>query len=98
MLHLVFHELATNAIKYGALSSVAGSVDISWNVRATGTGRQTLAIMWTEQGGPQVAQPQRRGFGSRLITRALREYGNVCLDFDESGVACYMLIDLDRED
>ena len=97
MLHLVFHELATNAIKYGALSSLSGSVDVRWNLRTTGAARQTLAIMWTEQGGPQVDQPQRRGFGSRLITRALREYGQVYLDFETTGVACYMLIDLDRD-
>jgi two-component sensor histidine kinase len=98
MLHLVFHELATNAIKYGALSAPAGSVDVRWNVRETSAGRRTLAIIWTEQGGPEVTVPRRRGFGSRLITRALREYGNVCLDFDKTGVACYMLIDLDCGD
>jgi two-component sensor histidine kinase len=77
---------------------LSGSVDVGWNVRETRAGRQTLAIMWTEQGGPEVKQPRRRGFGSRLITRALREYGHVCLDFDATGVAGYMLIDLDRDD
>lgn len=96
MLHLVFHELATNAIKYGALSSLSGSVDVTWNVRRTSATRQTLAIIWIEQGGPQVDPPQCRGFGSRLITRALREHGQVYLDFERTGVACYMLIELDR--
>jgi two-component sensor histidine kinase len=96
MLHLVLYELITNAIKYGALSSRSGSVDVNWEVREMGT-LQTLDITWTEQGGPEVTQPQRRGFGSRLIIRALREYGQVYLDFDRTGVACYMRIDLDHE-
>jgi two-component sensor histidine kinase len=95
-LHLVVHELATNATKYGALSSTGGTVNIAWELQQAG-GMRKLALAWCEAGGPEVKQPQRRGFGSRLITRALKEYGDVQLNFNPSGVACYLLIDLDRD-
>lgn len=96
-LHLVVHELATNAMKYGALSSMFGTVKIAWEIRQVGGAARKLAIVWSEGGGPEVKQPQRRGFGSRLITRALNGYGEVQVDFRPVGVACYMLIDLDRD-
>lgn len=90
-LHLVFHELAMNAIKYGALTSPAGSVMVEWELWPSGK----LAIVWRERGGPEVEQPQRRGFGSHLITTALARYGQAQLAFHPKGVACYMLIDFD---
>ena len=94
-LHLVVHELATNASKYGALSSPEGSVRIRWDVRQTPDTAPTLAIVWTEHGGPEVRCPRQFGFGLRLITRALNGYGEVRLDFNATGLACLMLIDLD---
>jgi two-component sensor histidine kinase len=97
-LHLVFHELAANAKKYGALSSSLGRVKIEWKVRHVPDAPRKLAIIWTEQGGPEVKGPQRRGFGSRLIKTALDGYGGVRLDFNSRGLACFMLIDLDRSD
>ncbi|MCA8902491.1 MAG: PAS domain S-box protein [Hyphomonas sp.] len=67
---LVLHELATNAAKYGALSTESGRVDISWD-RATDRGLLEAIVTWTETGGPPVAPPTRRGFGSLLIEQSL---------------------------
>jgi two-component sensor histidine kinase len=65
-LSLVLHELESNAIKYGALSNDAGTVDLSWTVLGA-AGAATLTITWREQGGPRVSPPTRHGFGTRLI-------------------------------
>jgi two-component sensor histidine kinase len=97
-LHLVLHELAANAKKYGALSSALGRVKIEWKVRHVLGAPRKLAIVWIEHGGPEVQRPRHRGFGSRLIKRALDGYGGVRLDFNRTGLACFMLIDLDRPD
>lgn len=64
---LVLHELATNAVKYGALSRAAGRLDVSWKVEADGD----CHLTWRESGGPAVAQPRRRGFGTALIDRSI---------------------------
>ena len=84
-LALAFHELATNAAKYGALSAEGGRVSISW--RAEGG---LLRIEWRESGGPPVAPPERRGFGSRLIERGLAADlgGRAELDFGPDGLVC----------
>jgi len=86
---LALHELSTNAVKYGALSADAGEVAVSWTVRG-GPGGPELAFRWEEHGGPRVAGPARRGFGSRLIEDALaRELGGeVALDFRPEGLVC----------
>ncbi|MDB5368089.1 MAG: hypothetical protein JWM77_4016, partial [Rhodospirillales bacterium] len=88
-LGLVFHELATNAGKYGALSGVEGVVTVSWTVAAL-SARRELSLLWLESGGPAVAPPSRAGFGSRLIRNGLRiEFGgDVELDFEAGGVRC----------
>src|SRR5581483_516354 len=70
-LHLAFHELATNSTKYGALSSPSGRVKIEWEIGHVLDAPRKLAIVWTEEGGPDVRAPQRRGFGSRLIEKLL---------------------------
>lgn len=82
---LAMHELATNAFKYGALSSREGRVAIEWSAR---NGRLTLK--WAESGGPPVAPPQSRGFGTRLLQQALaREMsGAVDIQFHSGGVVC----------
>jgi len=67
---LVLHELATNAAKYGALSTEDGQLDISWK-RATDRGRLEAIVEWKETGGPPVSPPTRRGFGSVLIEQSL---------------------------
>jgi two-component sensor histidine kinase len=95
-LHLAFHELATNSKKYGALSSPGGRVKIEWEIGHLLDAPRKLAIVWTEEGGPDVRAPQRHGFGSRLIEKLLAGYGSVRLDFRSSGLSCFMLIDLDR--
>ncbi|HZF93992.1 MAG TPA: HWE histidine kinase domain-containing protein [Allosphingosinicella sp.] len=84
-LALAFHELGTNAAKYGALSAEGGTVAISW----TSVGG-TLRIEWRERGGPVVVQPERRGFGSRLIERGLAADlgGQASLEFGAEGLVC----------
>ena len=66
----MIHELATNAAKYGALSSPAGRVGIRWSVRAKGETPQ-LHFMWQERGGPPVAKPSHKGFGTVLLEHAV---------------------------
>jgi two-component system CheB/CheR fusion protein len=82
-LGLVLHELATNAAKYGALSLPAGKVTLSWRVEP-GTPQRCLVIEWTEQGGPAVTPPERRGFGSVLIENS----GKVEQYFEPGGLRC----------
>jgi len=84
---LALHELGVNAVKYGALSNDTGHVEISWSVEPGVDGRR-FHLQWSEHGGPPVAPPTRRGFGSKLIQSALAaEFrGDVKLDFRPSGV------------
>ncbi|KPF73089.1 hypothetical protein IP69_00495 [Bosea sp. AAP35] len=67
-LTLVLHELATNAVKYGSLSNQTGQVSLSWRIDEI-DGAPQFRLRWQESGGPPVATPSRRGFGSRLIER-----------------------------
>lgn len=84
---MAFHELATNAAKYGSLSEHGGEIRLSWHRLATSPAR--VAVSWTESGGPTVTPPQRRGFGSRLIDRLSRETGSpVRVEFEPSGLRC----------
>jgi two-component sensor histidine kinase len=94
-LHLVFHELAMNAKKHGALSSPFGFVEIRWETQPTADAARQLAILWTEHGGPEVKQPKYFGFGSRLVTSALQAYGNVQMKFEAAGLVCCMLVGLE---
>ena len=88
-LALAMHELATNAVKYGALSQDGGRVGVQWRI-AEDDGTARLELEWRESGGPPVSPPTRRGFGSRLIERSLaRElHGEVTLLFDPDGLVC----------
>ena len=88
-LSLGLHELATNAIKYGALASPDGHVKLEWHVRQADD-KLWLHIVWIESGGPKVQAPAHRGFGSRLIEKGLTHElgGKVQLDFDPAGVRC----------
>jgi PAS domain S-box-containing protein len=81
---LALHELATNAVKYGALSSSSGSVAIEWSVAPEGR----FILTWTETGGPRVRRSDRKGFGSRLILRVLPKElrGTADMDFREEGL------------
>jgi two-component sensor histidine kinase len=95
-LHLVFQELATNAHKYGALSSASGCVKIDWRIRYNRSGVRTLAITWSEHGGPEVKPCSHRGFGMRLMERVLEGYGGIRVRFNPAGLVCFILIELDR--
>lgn len=97
-LTMALHELCTNAMKYGALSVPEGRVTIRWTCDGIGPARH-LALRWEERGGPPVAPPTRRGFGSRLIERGLRHDlgGEVGLDFAPAGVVCRIHVPLMRE-
>ena len=92
---LAFHELATNAGKYGALSDIAGVLTVTWRVEVE-PGRSTLHIRWTEQNGPSVVSPTREGFGSRLLNKALpaQAGASVTLDFAPDGLHATILIPL----
>ena len=98
-LAMAFHELATNAAKYGALSAPGGRVEIRWQpVRPEGGGgRVLLQVEWQEEGGPAVAEPQQRGFGSKLIEGSVAAElgGSARLSFAPEGLRCEMYIPLD---
>ncbi len=87
-LALALHELATNALKYGALSNGTGRVRLDWSGASGGSADQ-FQFGWTETGGPTVAPPSRKGFGSRLIERvtAAEFAGEVKLDYAPGGVS-----------
>ena len=86
---MAFHELATNAGKYGALSVPEGQVAVQWTTHAF-EGQPRLRLTWTESGGPAVTEPTHRGFGSRLIGEGLAFEldGKVTLEFAPAGVNC----------
>lgn len=86
-LAIAFHELATNAVKYGAFSNEAGSILISWSVAPGG---KRLILCWQERDGPPVTPPSRKGFGSWVLERGLAHEleGTVKLDYRPDGVAC----------
>jgi two-component sensor histidine kinase len=86
-LSMTLHELATNATKYGALSNDAGTVRVIWVV-APFNGSGELELTWTEQGGPPVSPPTRKGFGTRLIQRNLSHDlgGAATIDYRPQGV------------
>ena len=94
-LAMVFHELATNAAKHGALAEAAGQIDITWQLEPTLHGKQ-MRLRWQESGGPLVTPPGRKGFGSRLIERDLAQEldGEVRLDYDPAGVVCRIVMPL----
>jgi two-component sensor histidine kinase len=71
ILTMVLHELGTNAVKYGSLSVDTGSVELRWELTPTDD-RPILRLAWRESGGPAVARPAHRGFGSRMIASALQ--------------------------
>jgi PAS domain S-box-containing protein len=90
-LGMAFHELATNAAKYGALSVPDGEVDIRWE--RSSTDRQ-LVLTWTEASGPPVTPPGRTGFGRVLLERGLsiELQGKVQLDFARTGLRCVIVL------
>jgi two-component sensor histidine kinase len=95
-LAMVFHELATNSEKYGALSDDAsGQVDIEWRTEVTARG-EWMRLRWQESGGPPVIPPSHKGFGWRLIERGLAQEldGEVHLDYKPEGLVCQIIMPL----
>lgn len=97
---LVLHELTTNALKYGALSLAAGVVSISWNNAYNGQGERYLTLLWRESGGPSVAEPRHKGFGTRLIARSFAQAsgGRADLNYEAEGVRCVLTMPLSTPD
>jgi PAS domain S-box-containing protein len=86
-LAIALNELATNAVKYGAFSNEAGTIEIAWTTAASSSGTQ-LILKWTEKGGPTVSAPSRKGFGLQVIERGLAQelQGSVHLEFRPTGL------------
>lgn len=89
---MIMHELGTNAIKYGALTSEAGKIIIRWTIEAGADAAPEVHIRWQECGGPPVHPPERRGFGTRLIRGFGQELGAVTLEYPPSGAVCEIRI------
>jgi two-component sensor histidine kinase len=82
---VTLHELATNAAKYGALSTPDGQIDLNWVQEADGP----LALRWREMGGPAVQMPTHRGFGTRVIERVMGQLkGKARFDWRAEGLVC----------
>jgi two-component sensor histidine kinase len=83
---LAFHELATNAAKYGALSDLAGVLEVTWTIKTDK--ERVLHIEWAERNGPPVVAPTREGFGSRLLNKVLptQAHAAIKMDFAETGL------------
>lgn len=96
-LSLAIHELATNAVKYGALSQPAGRVEISWRIDE-GVTPPELNFDWREKGGPPVKSPKRKGFGTEILERTLGfEFkGKSALMFSPTGVHFSITLPLSR--
>ncbi|MGY3508496.1 two-component sensor histidine kinase [Bradyrhizobium sp. USDA 3051] len=96
-LSLAVHELATNAVKYGALSVTGGRVSIVWSTEDQ-AGDQKFVFVWQEFGGPSVSEPADKGFGSQLISGAL-EYdfrGSVAVSYESTGLTCRLTAPLEN--
>lgn len=91
LLGMVLHELATNAVKFGALSQPTGKLRITSSVRSSDA---ELTLVWQESGGPLVAPRRRTGFGSRLLEQGIvfELDGAVTLDFEADGLGCRIML------
>jgi two-component sensor histidine kinase len=89
-LRLIVHELATNAVKYGALSTDGGALRLSWQVEQTDDGQRRIRLRWEERGGPEVKAPEQTGFGVKLITNVSKDdlEGEERLDYTPGGLIC----------
>jgi PAS domain S-box-containing protein len=86
---VMLHELATNAAKYGALSTSGGQIDLKWSHEADGR----LMLRWTEMGGPEVQTPTRKGFGTRIIEGMVGPLkGKAHFDWRAEGLVCEIVL------
>ncbi|HET7084705.1 MAG TPA: PAS domain S-box protein [Rhizomicrobium sp.] len=94
LVSMLLHELATNAVKYGSLSNLSGTVDLRWRLDQQ-NGKPVLLLDWREAGGPPVIEPSRKGFGSKLIERALKgENGAAEMRFLSGGLEGFLRVPL----
>ena len=96
---MVFHELATNASKYGALCNDEGSIAVSWTLRQD-SGKNVVTLDWIESGGPAVTPPQQHGFGMNLLRRLVEGQlgGKVAMSFEPQGLHASVEIRLPIEE
>ena len=95
---MALHELATNAAKYGALSTDTGHVAIMWGLKRAGDNRHRFTMEWSENGGPPVATPTRRGFGWRVLCQLTKMSleADVTLEYPPTGVVWRLECPADR--
>jgi two-component sensor histidine kinase len=84
---MVVHELSTNTVKYGALSSEDGRIDIAWEIQGS-SAEPVFSIRWTERDGPSILAPTHRGFGTTVITKMVEMSldGETVLDYSSAGL------------
>ena len=89
-LSMAVHELATNAAKYGALSNDHGTVQVTWTLDRANSSH--FRLIWRESGGPEVRAPERKGFGTVMLTRILAQEinGEISLGYNSDGLVCSM--------
>ena len=94
---MAIHELATNAVRHGALSRASGQVAVRWSVKGHDD-RQMLHFAWMEKNGPPVVPPERQGFGSRLLRRVLAAQleADVHIDYNPAGLHFSMTMPIPR--
>jgi two-component sensor histidine kinase len=93
-LALIVHELTTNAVKYGALSSPYGLVTVAWSLLSA-----RFTLEWIESGGPKPILPTREGFGSKLLRSSLRQFdGTVDRRFDPGGLQCEISLTIPQKE
>jgi two-component sensor histidine kinase len=90
---LAVHELATNSVKYGALSNAQGRINVGWTLNEQGAG-SVLRFKWQERGGPPVATPERQGFGTFLLRAT---FSDIKLDYASTGLTCEIELPLEGE-
>lgn len=96
-LTLLLHELAANATSHGALSNGDGRIDVTWGMIATPDGER-MRLQWREHGGPPVAPPTHKGFGSRLLDGGAAQdlHGEVSIDYAPTGLICTIVMPFSR--
>lgn len=91
---LALHELATNSVKYGALSTAKGVVSVNWRLEAN-----SVSLRWEESGGPPVELPSAQGFGTKIMNASIKHQlgGNVAWDWRKSGLHCTIQIPIESD-
>jgi two-component sensor histidine kinase len=99
MFGLALHELATNAAKHGALSVAGGTVRLGWHVDETGADRQQFLMTWQEADGPEITPPERKGFGTRLLSDVVAHElgGEAHLNYEPQGVRYTLKFPMDEQ-